>query len=199
MVSTTTAAFAGDIRTSFATLLALRGVGPATASYLLAAHRFPHVPVFSDEAFRWVVHDADWMAKIRYDANEYWDFYEKVQKIAARLEVDEEDVERVGFVLGREALENGNGKTTSSSAVAAPVADGAPTAAGKKRKSAAETREHEDEFAANKVKAGGNTKRQRSKKTATTTDLQPEVSAASTTRSSSSRVLRSRKTAGNGA
>jgi hypothetical protein len=104
VISITTAAFAvSDIKTSFSTLLALKGVGPATASYLLAAHRFPDVPVFSDEAFRWVVHGGDWGAKIKYDVGEYWEFFEKMQEIARRLEVTPDDVERVGFVLGQEA------------------------------------------------------------------------------------------------
>jgi hypothetical protein len=104
VISITTAAFAApDIKTSFSTLLALKGVGPATASYLLAAHRFPDVPVFSDEAFRWVVHGGDWGAKIKYDVGEYWEFFEKMQEIARRLEVTPDDVERVGFVLGQEA------------------------------------------------------------------------------------------------
>ncbi|KAA8911692.1 hypothetical protein FN846DRAFT_904227 [Sphaerosporella brunnea] len=104
VTSTTTTAFAHkDLKSSFTALLALKGVGPATASYLLAAHRCPNIPVFSDEAFRWVVHSGDWNAKIKYDEKEYWEFYGKVKDVAERLSVTLDEVERVGFVLGKEA------------------------------------------------------------------------------------------------
>ena len=104
VVATTTTAFAEpNIRASFTHLITLRGVGPATATYILAAFRPAEVPVFSDEAFRWIVHDGAWSTKIKYDAKEYWEYFEGVGKLAKHLGVAVEEVEQVGFVLGKES------------------------------------------------------------------------------------------------
>lgn len=117
VVDTTTAAFAtADIKAAFEQLCSgLRGVGPATASYVLAAHRPTQVPVFSDEGFRWIVYyggligpgsavPSPWGCKIKYSQAEYWDYYEKASAVVSRLQLEScEDVERAGFVLGQEA------------------------------------------------------------------------------------------------
>jgi len=192
VVATTTAAFGSDdVRESFAALLALRGVGPATASYIVAASRFPAVPVFSDEAFRWVVHDGDWTAKIRYDKDEYWDFYGRVQRTAARLGVTGDDVERAGFVLGRDGIaERRNGDPAPPATKAA--------AKGRKRKAAGGSEEHVT------ARAGADEKRAKKPRprtaTITTTAVDPldhAASAAGTTHSPS-RALRSRTATGSG-
>ena len=117
VVDTTTAAFAtDDVKAAFEQLCSgLRGVGPATASYVLAAHRPTQVPVFSDEGFRWIVYyggiigpgsalPSPWGCKIKYSQAEYWDYYEKASAVVSRLQLEScEDVERAGFVLGQEA------------------------------------------------------------------------------------------------
>ena len=102
----------------------LKGVGPATASYLLAA-QIPHwVPPFSDEGFRWVFFGkhvpgvaAGWRRPIKYTLKEYLEYIEEVWNISERLLAEEGDlhgkskreqfgagsVEMVGWVLGKQA------------------------------------------------------------------------------------------------
>ncbi|KAF8472549.1 hypothetical protein BDZ91DRAFT_760069 [Kalaharituber pfeilii] len=75
----------------------LKGVGPATASYLLAAQSPQWIPAFSDEAFRWVfIEDSKpgvikgsrgdgWTRKMDYSLKEYIAFVEKVWEIRKRL------------------------------------------------------------------------------------------------------------------
>ncbi|KAG7101276.1 hypothetical protein HYQ44_018937 [Verticillium longisporum] len=43
-----------DVAKALATLAKLKGIGPATASLLLAVHRPDDVPFFSDEAYYWL-------------------------------------------------------------------------------------------------------------------------------------------------
>lgn len=105
---------------------AIKGVGPATASYILALIAPAHVPVFSDEGFRWMLHaNGDgWHAGIKYDLKEYRAYLDLVQTLASRLGdgVTAEEVEKVGFVLGKEAaaeLKVGSGGGGGGSAAAA--------------------------------------------------------------------------------
>lgn len=94
------------------TLCSLKGIGPATASLLLSVYDPAAVPFFSDEAFRWIMYapgeGQNWDRPIKYDAKTYHAYFEGVQALRARLELDGQrpsasDVERVGFVLGKEA------------------------------------------------------------------------------------------------
>ncbi|KAI9843657.1 MAG: hypothetical protein M1838_002515 [Thelocarpon superellum] len=96
------------------TLSSLKGVGPATASLLLSIFDPTTIPFFSDECFRWVMYDEPgrgrgWDRKIKYDAREYADYLTQVQALRTRLageagrDVSAQDVERVGFVVGKEA------------------------------------------------------------------------------------------------
>jgi len=178
VVSTTTTAFSSpDVQSSFTHLLSIKGVGPATASYVLAAHKPSEAPVFSDEAFRWVVHDGAWDTKIKYDAKEYWDYYDKVGATAKRLGLENrEDVERVGFVLGQEAA------AASAKGGAAPK--GRKPVESKKRKSTAVAEAESEKTERGKEKKKSRLQEKRAIDSATT---------AGTTRSG--RVLRSRKTA----
>lgn len=77
----------------------LKGVGPATASYLLAAQMPNWVPAFSDEGFRWVFFDKHlpgviektssstdgWRRPIKYSLKEYFAYVEEVNEISNRL------------------------------------------------------------------------------------------------------------------
>lgn len=83
-------------------LTALRGVGPATASLLLAVHDPPRVAFFGDEVFIWVCRDGK-KATIRYSAKEYEELVTRTRKLSDRLEVDVRDIEKVGYVLVKEA------------------------------------------------------------------------------------------------
>lgn len=142
----------------------LKGIGPATATYILAAFQPSSIPIFSDEGFRWALFEekpgGGWDRKLKYDVKEYTAYLEKMKEIAERLGVEIEEVERVGFVLGREAL---SGSVEGS------------TASGKKRKVESE---------AEKPKA---TKEERKKR------IKFEEKTAATP-ASDGRALRSRKT-----
>lgn len=88
----------------------LKGVGPATASYILAIMAPDTVPPFSDEAYRWILYSPDregWSKKIKYDAKEYRTYLEGVKALVERLggDVTAGEVEKVGFVLGKEGAE----------------------------------------------------------------------------------------------
>lgn len=91
-------------------LSTLKGVGPATASYLLAAFRPKEVPIFSDEAFRWIFFEdgsgKGWDRKIEYDIREYNQFVSKMKEVSHRLGVDPAEVEMVGFVMGKGLMGN---------------------------------------------------------------------------------------------
>lgn len=102
-------------------LCKLRGVGPATASYVLAVRGKGKVPVFSDEGYAWVMGTGEGRGKkLKYDEKEYRGYFQAVEKLAGRLEVSEEEVECVGWVLGKEAMgvrmEEGEGTTEPAKA-----------------------------------------------------------------------------------
>lgn len=106
---------------------AIKGVGPATASYILALIAPAHVPVFSDEGYRWVLHtnggkgNDGWYREIKYDLKEYRAYLDLVKALTGRLGdgVTAQDVEKVGFVLGKEAAaELTGGKIGGESAAA---------------------------------------------------------------------------------
>lgn len=80
VVSTTTAAFAhlenavtiDAVMAGIKELCKLRGVGPATASYVLAVRGKGKVPVFSDEGYAWVMGTGEGRGKkLKYDEKEY--------------------------------------------------------------------------------------------------------------------------------
>jgi len=94
-----------EVKSSLTKLIVLRGIGPATATAVLSTVYPETVPFFSDEAFRWVVHNGDWTKKIDYTMKEYLIFYNNTKEIMERLEGETtaKDVERVGWILGQEA------------------------------------------------------------------------------------------------
>lgn len=120
--STTTEAFAEypyiNPLPALRTLVSLRGVGPATASLILAVYSPAHVPFFSDEAFRWLAWDEPesqkgwatqkglganrWARKMKYSISEYEAVVQKGQEVRERLSVSAVDVEKVAWVLGHE-------------------------------------------------------------------------------------------------
>lgn len=142
--TTTTAAFASltsaPAPTTDAVLAALKtlvdpikGVGPATGSYILALIAPASVPVFSDEAYRWVLYASannagrgndGWYREIKYDVKEYRVYLDSVAALAARLGdgVTAQDVEKVGFVLGKEAAADLTGGEIGGESAAAAKA-----------------------------------------------------------------------------
>ncbi|KAF2872449.1 hypothetical protein BDV95DRAFT_593824 [Massariosphaeria phaeospora] len=92
-------------------LTRLKGIGPATASLLLSVCAPDEVPFFSDELFRWVGWEdgGGWKRGIKYNVKEYGQVVEGVRELRSRLGegVRAVDVERVGWVLGREGVDVG--------------------------------------------------------------------------------------------
>lgn len=89
---TTSAPAAVDVLTR------LKGIGPATASLLLAVHDPDNVIFFADEAFYWLCSNGR-KDPIKYNANEYKALSQKAHELAARLGVKAVDIERVAYVL----------------------------------------------------------------------------------------------------
>lgn len=87
-----------DASAAIDVLTRLRGIGPATASLLLAVHDPQNVIFFADEAFYWLCNQGK-RDHIKYNAKEYKELHESSQKLAKRLGVKAIDVERVAYVL----------------------------------------------------------------------------------------------------
>ncbi|GAP84307.1 putative duf1479 domain protein [Rosellinia necatrix] len=80
----------------------LRGIGPATASLLLSVHDPEQVIFFSDEAFWWLCCDGQ-RSPIKYNAKEYQQLNTAANSIAKRLQVGATDIERVAYVVMKDA------------------------------------------------------------------------------------------------
>ncbi|KAL8350401.1 hypothetical protein RB601_001220 [Gaeumannomyces tritici] len=76
----------------------LRGIGPATASLLLAVHDPDKVVFFADEAYWWLCCGGR-KSSIKYNIREYQSLERAMRLLAARLGVRAVEVERVAFVL----------------------------------------------------------------------------------------------------
>lgn len=91
----------GDVSEALGILMQLKGIGPATASLLLAVHDPENVIFFADEAFYWLCGKGS-KCLIKYNAKEYVSLTERSQAVSKRLGVRAVDVERVAFVLMRQ-------------------------------------------------------------------------------------------------
>jgi len=86
----------------------LRGVGPATASLVASVFDMEGTVFFGDEVFRWLHWDVangsgkGWDRKIKYNLKEYESLVGLTEGITKRLDVKAWEVERVGWVLGKE-------------------------------------------------------------------------------------------------
>lgn len=93
---------ASDTSATMDILTRLKGIGPATASLLLAVHDPEGVVFFSDEVFYWLCYDGK-RGSIKYNAKEYKEISEKARTLTRRLKVTAVDVERVAYVLMNDA------------------------------------------------------------------------------------------------
>ncbi|KFH45477.1 hypothetical protein ACRE_037060 [Hapsidospora chrysogenum ATCC 11550] len=111
----------GNVAAALQVLTRLKGIGPATASLLLAVHDPTRVIFFSDEAFYWLCRSGR-KAPIKYNAKEYQELRTKAQELAERLDVSATDLEKVAYVLMKqpdnmaEASMNASAKTTPTPA-----------------------------------------------------------------------------------
>lgn len=80
----------------------LKGIGPATASLLLAIHDPEHIIFFSDEAYRWLVAGGE-KASPKYSVKEFDELHAKAKTLMAKLKVTPIEVEKVAFVLIKES------------------------------------------------------------------------------------------------
>ncbi|GAB1310284.1 ADA HAT complex component 1 [Madurella fahalii] len=106
-----------DVSGTLDILTQLKGIGPATASLLLAVHDAENVIFFADEAFYWLCCHGS-KAPIKYNQKEYAELNERAKALAKRLHVKAVDVERVAFVVMRESAEEmpaGASKSTTKS------------------------------------------------------------------------------------
>ncbi|KAM7206769.1 Protein of unknown function (DUF1479) domain containing protein [Rhypophila sp. PSN 637] len=90
-----------DVSTALGILTQLKGIGPATASLLLAVHDEENVIFFADEAFYWLCCGGS-KGPIKYNLKEYMTLHDRAQAVSERLGVKAVDVERVAFVLMRQ-------------------------------------------------------------------------------------------------
>lgn len=119
----------GDVSAAVDALAKLKGIGPATASLLLAVQDPENVVFFADEAFYWICCDGK-RDPIKYNAKEYKDLIARSQSLAKRLDVKAVDVERVAYVLMNEAAPPAPRKEAVSSTKkkrASPTKKGAKT------------------------------------------------------------------------
>ncbi len=110
-----------DVAGALGILTQLKGIGPATASLLLAVHDAENVVFFADEAFYWLCSGGS-KAPLKYNLKEYTIVYERAQALAKRLGVKAVDVERVAFVLMRQQTDILPAKSGGQDA-AVPVVD----------------------------------------------------------------------------
>jgi hypothetical protein len=87
-----------DVFGAIGLLTQLKGIGPATASLLLAVHDPENVIFFSDEAFYWLCCGGS-RTPLKYNMKEYTELTERSNALTKRLGVKAVDVERVAYVL----------------------------------------------------------------------------------------------------
>ncbi|KAF4339096.1 hypothetical protein FBEOM_6991 [Fusarium beomiforme] len=95
-----------DIEAALGILTELRGIGPATASLLLAVHDAARVIFFADEAFWWLCCNGK-QSSIKYNIKEYRTLCSKADDLRNRLGVQASDVEKVAYVLMKQAAQSG--------------------------------------------------------------------------------------------
>ncbi|KAK4202490.1 hypothetical protein QBC40DRAFT_42692 [Triangularia verruculosa] len=94
-------------------LTQLKGIGPATASLLLAVHAPDNIIFFADEAFYWLECNGT-KGPIKYNKNEYTQLSLRAQVLAKRLGVKAVDVEKVAFVIMRDEPTQVSGKAAAT-------------------------------------------------------------------------------------
>lgn len=89
--------------TAIKSLSRLKGIGPATASLLLAVHYPEQVLFFSDEAYYWLCNKGQ-RSSLKYNMTEYERLDTAAGRLIRRLGVSAMDVEKVAYVLFKEEV-----------------------------------------------------------------------------------------------
>ncbi|KAM0335341.1 hypothetical protein ACHAQA_000386 [Verticillium albo-atrum] len=87
-----------DVAQALNVLAKLKGIGPATASLLLAVHHPEKVPFFSDEAYYWLCNKGK-KESLKYTMKEYDALISEARALMKRLGVTALDVEKVSYVV----------------------------------------------------------------------------------------------------
>jgi hypothetical protein len=80
----------------------LKGIGPATASLLLAVHDPSNIIFFSDELYSWLLHDGKKVPP-KYTAKEFEELFSKAKSFMSRVKCTPIELEKVAFVIIRES------------------------------------------------------------------------------------------------
>lgn len=122
-----------DLSASLNILTRLKGIGPATASLLLAVHYPEQVLFFSDEGYYWLCNKGQ-KASLKYNMKEYESLSAEARKLMKRLDVSAMDIEKVAYVLLKQEGTASVAKTSSSPKVTKDEPKGTTKAASSKRK-----------------------------------------------------------------
>ncbi|KAF3802941.1 hypothetical protein GCG54_00000308 [Colletotrichum gloeosporioides] len=122
-----------DLSASLNILTRLKGIGPATASLLLAVHYPEQVLFFSDEAYYWLCNKGQ-KASLKYNMKEYESLNAESRKLMKRLDVSAMDIEKVAYVLLKQEGTASVAKTSSSPKATKDELKGTSKAASSKRK-----------------------------------------------------------------
>ncbi|KAK1595722.1 uncharacterized protein LY79DRAFT_667702 [Colletotrichum navitas] len=87
-----------DLSAALNVLTTMKGIGPATASLILAVHYPEKVLFFSDEAYYWLCNKGQ-KASLKYNMKEYEHLNSQAGKLLKRLGVGAMEVEKVAYVL----------------------------------------------------------------------------------------------------
>ena len=85
----------------------LKGIGPATASLLLAVHDPQNVVFFSDELYTWLVADGK-KTTIKYTTSEFEELFAKAKAFRDKIKCSPQDLEKVAFVMVKEKEATGS-------------------------------------------------------------------------------------------
>lgn len=87
-----------DVDKALSVLCELRGIGPATASLLLAVHEPSQVIFFGDEVFYWLCCGGK-AQSAKYNMKEYVTLHDKATALAKNLDASMMDIEKVAYVV----------------------------------------------------------------------------------------------------